>query len=614
MPIGYKYAERSADNYVNWAKIGTDMSKMIVDENKIREDRKEAYNQATRKALDDLANAPMGENQDLNGVMAKAARDATEYIKMQDKLFKSGRLKEMDYVHTRQNVTDGYKNLFGLTKELQTDYASKMERYRKGDSSISEADVMAMIESLGNIADSQIYINPMNGMVSVAKTKKEVINGKEVTTMDNDPSKMFAVNELRNYIKQKFDKFNLGVVDADVKAVGKKTMSILTQGTLTKIGSVLSINDPVVMSKLNTDAEKKEVTDFKKYVTDLANVRVEGNPFNAQSILRDFVGSNPVTKKPYEVKLTNKFDPAEAAKNPNVIYLQKQSNGSLMPVLSDEQKKVARDFIEERIYAGVDQEQKIQATAYRPQPQQQSEASMVREMDRKNAENVARNLVDMLTGDQFVAKNAISFFRSGNNPAYIQKRGSDITTYDKAGNPIKFEALDINDSEFVRRLVRSVNTTGLNEDDIVNKAMELMKGKTYNEDTGLQYQKDNEGRDVLRTAKIGYGYEAPETKEDIGVYYDNVMTPAKEGGESLIRKDKDVTSAESMNSAFNDKGYVFRATPKTGVGDDEIQVSADGKTWSKSFPINNDSDISIAKQKIREFMVKNKGTYVIPAP
>jgi len=545
MPIGYKYAERSADNYVNWAKIGTDMSTMLADENKAREDKKEAYNQATRKVLNDLANAPMGENQDANGVLAKASRDLTEYVKMQDKLFKAGKLKEMDYVHTRQNVSDGYNNLFGLAKELQADYSSKMERYRKGDSSISEADVMAMIESLGNIADSQIYINPMNGMVSVAKTKKEVINGKEVTTMDNDPSKMFAVNELRNYIKQKFDKFNLGVVDADVKTVGKKTMSILTQGTLTKIGSVLSINDPVVMSKLNTDPEKKQVTDFKKYVTDLANVRVEGNPFNAQSILRDFVGSNPATNKPYEVKLTNKFDAAEAAKNPNVIYLQKQSNGSLMPVLSDEQKKVARDFIEERIYAGVDQEQKIQATAYRPQPQQQTQVGYQKEIDIKDARNLAKNIANLLTGNESEVKNSAGYFKLGDRPSYVEKEKQIITIYDKAGNPIEFNpSSERQRKDAVRRMVRGLNTMGLNEDDVVNFAMDEIGNKPFTESS----------------KKVGYPYEAPAVVQE-GLQ-DAISTLPTD----LFNEEQGYVATE-INKALGKYGVTAKAI---GTGTDDI--------------------------------------------
>jgi len=571
MPTFYKYAERSADNYVNWAKIGTDMSKMIADENKIREDRKEAYNQATRKALDDLANAPMGENQDLNGVMAKASRDLTEYIKMQDKLFKSGRLKEMDYVHTRQNVSDGYKNLFGLTKELQTDYASKMERYRKGDSSISEADVMAMVESLGNIADSQIYINPMNGMVSVAKTKKEVVDGKEVTTMDNDPSKMFAVNELRNYIKQKFDKFNLGVVDADVKTVGKKTMSILTQGTLTKIGSILSINDPVVMSKLNTDAEKKEVTDFKKYVTDLANIHVEGSPFEAQSILRDFVGSNPVTKKPYEIKLTNKFDPAEAAKNPNVIYLQKQSNGSLMPVLSDEQKKVARDFIEERIYAGVDQEQKIQATAYRPQPQQPSEASMISTQNRIAARNLAENLATVMTGTDAQANNALGYLRG--QGIIAQKEGDILTAYDKAGNPIKFDLKkEKNTQDIIRRIIGATNPRPgeIMEDDVVNFGMGFMGTKPITSATkkvGYGWEGVNVTQDGLSDALTNldsgiFQYKGPKLADELNKQLKKFQVTAKDAGDyfnekiELSTKDKDgnIVTEEFPANAFTEDG------------------------------------------------------------
>ena len=361
MPIGYKYVKREADSYVNWAKIGSDMSNMIVKENKDREDKKEALIQAARQDIDTLANAPMGENQDLNAVMAKAANDATEYIKMQEDLFKSGKMRYNDYIHNRQNLRDGYKNLFSVTKDMQADFADKMKRYKDGDASVTEQDIMAMVEGMGDIKNSQIYVNPINGMVSVAKTKTQKINGKDVTVMDSDPNKFMTVNELRNYMKIKIDKFKTSAIDADVEKVGVKVDETMTQGTLTKLGKIVSITNQALVDTLNPN-EKKEVANFQAYVTDLANVRVEGDPFAALSILRDYVGANPKTNKPYSIS----FDKKAAAADPNTVYLQKNSNGTFTPMLNDEQKEVARDFVKRRIYNELDQKREVKATQYRP--------------------------------------------------------------------------------------------------------------------------------------------------------------------------------------------------------------------------------------------------------
>jgi len=42
MATYYKYAERSAESQVNWAEVGKDMSDMLKEETRIREEKKAA--------------------------------------------------------------------------------------------------------------------------------------------------------------------------------------------------------------------------------------------------------------------------------------------------------------------------------------------------------------------------------------------------------------------------------------------------------------------------------------------------------------------------------------------------------------------------------------------
>jgi len=44
----YKFAERQADSFVNWAEIGKGITDMIQTEAQIREDKRTAIDQATR--------------------------------------------------------------------------------------------------------------------------------------------------------------------------------------------------------------------------------------------------------------------------------------------------------------------------------------------------------------------------------------------------------------------------------------------------------------------------------------------------------------------------------------------------------------------------------------
>jgi len=62
MATFYKYAERSAESQVNWAEIGKNMTDMLRDEVALREEKKAAIDEATRKYAEQLSNAPQGEH------------------------------------------------------------------------------------------------------------------------------------------------------------------------------------------------------------------------------------------------------------------------------------------------------------------------------------------------------------------------------------------------------------------------------------------------------------------------------------------------------------------------------------------------------------------------
>jgi hypothetical protein len=436
---------------------------------------------------------------------------------------------------------------------------------------------MAMVEGMGDIKNSQIYVNPINGMVSVAKTKTQKINGKDVTVMDSDPNKFMTVNELRNYMKIKIDKFKTSAIDADVEKVGVKVDETMTQGTLTKLGKIISITNPALVDTLNPN-EKKEVANFQAYVTDLANVRVEGDPFAALSILRDYVGANPNTNKPYSVS----FDKKAAAADPNTIYLEKNSNGTFTPSLTDEQKEVARDFVKRRIYNEIDQKREVKATQYRPYPPQPSEASIINDERRTQARNLAYNLADMLTGDEKKAKNALGYLRSQN--IFAQKEGSNIYMYDKAGKKISFNINNETDKkDFIRRIVGAANPENLSQDLIVQYANERIGNNDFSTTGNL----------------IGYGYKASATEaQDIDI-------------PSRVVEDDGVATADRLNQAYKGTGYSFKTSG--GIVNQGIFVSNDnGLTWSsQEFPINTQEEIENTGKSILSWMQDNPA---VPAP
>ena len=87
----YGYVNRDASSYVNWAEIGKNMSDMLANENKIREEKKAAIDEDSRQIGLYLSNIPQGQDDNARKAALKLADDATQYKNMQLKLLKSDR-------------------------------------------------------------------------------------------------------------------------------------------------------------------------------------------------------------------------------------------------------------------------------------------------------------------------------------------------------------------------------------------------------------------------------------------------------------------------------------------------------------------------------------------
>jgi len=243
MATYYKYAERNVDSMVNWAEIGKNISDMLSEENKIRENKKAAIDQATREFGNKLAEAPVGENKDINRWTLNYADDAQQARLLQDKLLKSGQLKLKDYNIMRQNLLDGTNQLFGLSKEYQAEYATKMERMKNADPTKRNQDLetwlMGSVEGFANFSQSKPLINPTDYSVNVGMMKKNPATGMMELTDD-----VATVNTLRNRIKSKFDYFD--VDKANVGIAGKLAeyvKSEIQRGSSTKAGFVITTDD-----------------------------------------------------------------------------------------------------------------------------------------------------------------------------------------------------------------------------------------------------------------------------------------------------------------------------------------------------------------------------------
>lgn len=342
----YKFAERQADSFVNWAEIGKGITDMIQTGVAIREQKKAAIDQATRENLKKVAEAPVGSHEGLNTWTLNYADSAREAILLQDRLLKQGMLKLKDYTVMRQNLNDGTDELFGVIKNFQNTFKEKRDRLISTDpknrSQQIEMDLLAYTEQFGDFSKSMAIIDPRNFSVNVGIMEPDPENqgvmkvGKTIAT----------ASFLKKIQDTKVDYFDAdAAADKMAKAFGTYERAVIDK-VVGLEGRVTTINDVTE----NPEFEKMFDEAFKS---------ISSNPFNITSILtEDLIQDDK--GNPYVSSISGKQgNVIKLAFNPTTNYYEPE----FTPEQINAAKKRFRTLIEMRL------DSSIKESPYnRPQP------------------------------------------------------------------------------------------------------------------------------------------------------------------------------------------------------------------------------------------------------
>lgn len=579
----YGYAERNASDEINWAEIGKNVTDMLKQETAIREQKKAAIDAGTRRDGEILANAPQGEHQGMNQWALTYADNAQQARLMQDRLLRSGQLKPKDYFVMRQNLNDGTKEAFGLIKEYQAEYKDKMDRYQKGDSQALEQWLMAEAEGFGNFNDSELYINPTNFEVNIAKKKKEIVDGKEVYVMSKDPNDFTTVNAMRNRIKGRFNKLDVAkTLQGGVDVLGKDINTLVEKIATTKGGGLLKTTKDIVQ-RPDFGVETNNAISLFERAENTYLDSIMAIPDNVSSILTDYANIDPKTKQAYTYTWN-----AEKAGG-NVILLKNDSSGRPVPQFTNEQKEVAKNALREKFRIMLDREIELKTTpqVQLQEPRPRTPAEIERGEQIVKAKNVAQNLVYSLTGDQNESDSGTKYMSASTGlPFFKTKEGYEFI--DENGNPqtYKFKADGktlVDPTKFTRSFVGTISgRMGIREEDVLREFGKLLpKGAQIN----------------LTTEASGFDFqEAP--KDPLAVYGSFVESVAsaldvkdmKKGpaAAALNKKLAGLGITIKPSQMFNDKIF---AVNKDGIESPLYDVVADPegaiesiKEWIKSNP------------------------------
>lgn len=370
MATYFGYAEREADSYINWAAIGKSMSDMLAEENRIREEKKAAIDQASIEFGQELDKAPQGEHKGMRQWALEYSSNAQQARLMQDKLLKSGQLSLKDYMVMRQNITDGTSQAFDLMKEYQEEYKIKMDAYNKKESSEIEPWLMGEVEGFANFSETSLYINPTTGVVNIGKM---VVGEDGVRKMSDNPNDFATINSLRNRIKTRYKRFDVqDNVSKYVSTLGTEINVLASIKDKYQRGTVTELLDITQRTNLPADAQGVIKT-FEQAENDMLQSLIV-NPNDAASVLLDAVDFVPGTSNMY----TPTWSEQEAAADPSkILYKTDPKSGIPAPQLSDEQRTVVMDHLKTQARLMYDKKVAVNVVAASERPQQQQWQAML---------------------------------------------------------------------------------------------------------------------------------------------------------------------------------------------------------------------------------------------
>mgnify|MGYP003646307167 CR=1 FL=1 len=321
----FKYAERNAENRINWADVGKDMTDMLADEARVRGEKKAAIETDFREFGKTLAESPMGESQGFNEFTTDYADSAQEYSLMVNNMLKSGDLKLRDYNNIQANLKQGTSEAFSIAEDYNKAYKGMLERGEIDPATglpaaqLLEQYVLGTVQGFGNYSDHRLWINPTSGRVSLGTTRTDEETGE--VTMDRDTGSFIAVNALRNRTRAQYDTYDLNKINA------------------ARVDTLGTTIDAVMSGGVKTREKALENASVRQVLDDFADATV-AIPTNVSSILTNSLGTNPANGGLYGFT----DNPAEAAADENLILLMdnplQKSAGLPMPAYLDSPEKL----------------------------------------------------------------------------------------------------------------------------------------------------------------------------------------------------------------------------------------------------------------------------------
>tara|TARA_Y100000004_G_scaffold172806_1_gene209993 strand:- start:18609 stop:20624 length:2016 start_codon:yes stop_codon:yes gene_type:complete len=392
----YKYAERDAENRIDWSEVAKNMNDVLSAELKERRQKKRKIEEAQEESLKYVENAPQGQHVGKDEFVLDYAEKVMETMRIQHQLLKEGKLSLKDYNIQRANIMNGTKEFYEVAENWNTTYDEAKKMLDEGNLSEFSQSILMDVEKMGNFTNHSLYINPIDGQVSIGE--RQLTNPDEPYDPETNPyttvvvpneNSLRPLQELNNRQDQLLAPFDLeGSLDESANMLAD------TYEQLLKADPTQSVND-IRENENYVDAE-----------TTIINSQVgDNNSFNAVSILTDMQGEVldgydnageqfDFTSDPNDPRLFN----ADGSRNQSMILRVQDPNqpnsGRLVPQLTDEQLEMAREITKDRLDVMVNRSV-TRKTEWAP-----SQWEYLANEKSEQEQALLTNLIDLFSGDE----------------------------------------------------------------------------------------------------------------------------------------------------------------------------------------------------------------------
>ena len=487
----YGYAERQRDDYIDWAKVGADVTKKLDDEKNRRETEKAKLDEAQRKSMNVFNTPNIGDNKTLNEVYLNNAEQAKQQQLIWHKELTSGRMSPAEYSRLTQNLLDDNKMFTGVVNKAQEAFTRTKERIDKGIASEIEVAQMKKIQEFTDFNNTAFRVDPKSGKMVVAKKNPD-------GTVSDNPNDVLSIQGIFSNLGVTVDKFMLEEeVNKDVKFLAKKYQQVIGKG------------------RIQTLDDLRQNPEFQKAIDDAVQAKLV-NPNDTASILTQYGN--------YEISSDVKDKGKEG-----VIFVDYSKNipeAVLTPAQEEEAAKIVRSQYEVQIG---------KSETYRAPVSRGSSSS-----SNGSSQRVKGNLMDSIAKlyygnkkERLVAANTIKNYlnKSSKVTDHIDVIGTELRIYDKDGTYYEpYDISELNMSDFIESLAGKV---GIQDSRIVEK----YKKKYSNPDKYKRGTDDMEQKgETVEVKEEGEAEEAEEAEESYVPYSieNNILkkskTASKTGG------------------------------------------------------------------------------------